>query len=116
MSRNTKLLFVLVLTLSMFSACRSVEKLVDPFVGNWVSGAFNLEFNKDRTFELSICNTISVNLEGEYEYDDGALTLYIDGESKLLFRYKFKDDKNTLFLKPDGDSSYIKTKIEFKRE
>ena len=90
--------------------------MVDPFVGNWVSGAFNLEVKKDHTLELSMEKTISVNLDGEYEYDDNTLTLDIEGDSELNFSCEFKDDKNKLVLKPEGESSYIKTKIEFIRE
>jgi len=55
-------------------------------------------------------------LDGEYEYDDNTLTLEIEGDSELNFSYEFKDDKNKLVLKPEGESSYIKTKIEFIRE
>ena len=98
------------------AGCSSIEKMVDPFVGNWVSGAFNLEFKNDNTFELSIGKTISVNLDGKYEYDDDILTLNIEGDSEVSFSYEFKDDKNKLVLKPEGKSSYFNTKIEFDRE
>lgn len=116
MNRGLKFIFALVLTLSLFTACSSVERLVDPFIGNWVSGVFNLEFKNDDTFELSIGKALSVNLEGKYTFDDNTLTLDIEGDSELTFSYEFKDDKNKLVLKPDGESSYIKTKIEFERE
>ena len=98
------------------AGCSSIEKMVDPFVGNWISGAFNLEFKNDNTFELSIGKTISVNLDGKYEYDDDILTLNIEGDSEVSFSYEFKDDKNKLVLKPEGKSSYFNTKIEFDRE
>jgi len=116
MNRNLKFLSTFFITLCFLVGCSSIEKMVDPFVGNWVSGAFNLEFKNDSTFELSIGKVISVNLEGKYEYDDNTLTLDIEGDSELTFSYEFKDDKNKLVLKPEGESSYIKTKIEFERE
>lgn len=116
MNRNLKFLSTFFITLCFLVGCSSIEKMVDPFVGNWVSGAFNLEFKSDSTFELSIGKVISVNLEGKYEYNDNTLTLDIEGDSELTFSYEFKDDKNKLVLKPEGESSYIKTKIEFERE
>jgi len=116
MNRNLKIFFVIVFTIGFFASCSSIEKMVDPFVGNWVSGAFNLEFKNDHTFELSIGKTISVNLEGKYEFDDNILTLDIEGNSELSFSYEFEDDKNKLVLKPQSKSSYFNTKIEFDRE
>ncbi len=116
MNRNFKILAAFFITLCFFVGCSSIEKMVDPFVGNWTSGAFNLEFKDDHMFELSIGKTLSVNLDGKYEYDDNTLTLEIEGDSELNFSYEFKDDKNKLVLKPEGESSYIKTKIEFTRE
>ncbi|GJM16829.1 MAG: hypothetical protein DHS20C13_21560 [Thermodesulfobacteriota bacterium] len=116
MNRNLKIFFVFVFAIGFFASCSSIEKMVDPFVGNWVSGAFNLEFKNDHTFKLSIGKTISVNLDGEYEYDDSILKLNIEGDSELSFSYEFKDDKNKLVLKPESESSYFNTKIEFDRE
>lgn len=116
MMRNFNIVFAIVFALGLFTACSSIEKMVDPFVGNWVSGAFNLEFKNDQTFELSIGKVISVNLDGEYTYDDDILTLNVEGDNELTFSYEFKDDKNKLVLKPEGETSYIKTKIEFQRE
>ncbi|MEK6224393.1 MAG: hypothetical protein N2A97_05985 [Thermodesulfobacteriales bacterium] len=116
MNRNFKMMFLIVFAIGFFAGCSSIEKIVDPFVGNWTSGAFNLEFQSDHTFELSIGKTLSVNLDGKYEYDDNTLTLDVEGDSELNFSYEFKDDKNKLVLKPEGESSYIKTKIEFIRE
>ncbi|MGB2691582.1 MAG: hypothetical protein WBB48_12710 [Thermodesulfobacteriota bacterium] len=116
MNRNFKTIAALFIALCFFVGCSSIEKIVDPFVGNWVSGAFNLEFKNDRTFELSIGKTISVNLDGKYDYDENTLTLDVEGDNELTFAYEFKDDKNKLVLNPEGESSYIKTKIEFARE
>lgn len=116
MKRNLNIILALIFALGLFGACSSIEKMVDPFAGNWVSGAFNLEFKNDQTFELSIGKVISVNLDGKYEYDDNTLTLNVEGDTELTFSYEFKDDKNKLVLKPEGETSYIKTKIEFERE
>lgn len=116
MMRSFKMLFVIIVMTGFIASCSSIEKMVDPFVGNWVSGAFNLEFKDDHTFELSIGKTISVNLEGKYKFNDNTLTLDIEDDSELSFSYEFKDDKNKLVLKPEGETGYIKTKIEFERE
>jgi len=116
MNRNIKILLAFVFAIGVFAGCGSIEKLVNPFVGKWVSGAFNLEFNTDDTFELKIGKTLSVNLEGKYTHDENTLTLNIEGDSELVLSYEFKDDKNKLVLKPESESSYINTKIEFTRE
>ena len=116
MNRKYKLAMLFSFSLLLITGCSSIEKMVDPFVGNWVSGAFNLEFKNDQTFELSIGKTISVNLDGKYEYDDSILKLNIEGDSELSFSYEFEDDKNKLVLKPESKSSYFNTKIEFDRE
>ena len=115
MKRNPRLLLVTLFVLTIFIGCSS---LGNPFVGKWVSGAFNLELKSDKTFELAIGKTVSVNLEGTYDYDKDkeTLTLNIENENKVTFSYEFKDDADTLVLNPDGDFSYISTEIEFTRE
>ncbi len=112
---NRKYIFAALISISflLIYACISFG---NPFVGSWSSGEFNLEFNSDKTFELSIGNALSVNLEGTYKYDKERLTLTIDGHSDLVFSYEFKDGDKTLVLKPESDSGYINTKIEFSRK
>jgi len=63
-----------------------------------------------------IGKTISVNLEGKYEYDEDSLTLDIEGDSNVTFTYEFKDDGKKLILKPESEFNYINTKIEFTKE
>jgi hypothetical protein len=116
MNRKYKLAALFSFSLLLITGCGSIEKMLDPFVGTWVSGAFNLEFDNDHTFELKIGKTISVNLEGQYVYNEDTLTLNIEGDSEIVFSYEFKDDKNKLVLKPVNESNYFNTKVEFARE
>lgn len=116
MYRSLKLFLALIFAIGLINGCGTVEKLFNPFVGKWVSGAFILEFNTDDTFELKIGKTISVNLEGTYTHDESTLTLNIEGDTELVLSYEFKDDKNTLVLKPENESSYISTTLDFKKE
>jgi hypothetical protein len=116
MNRHIKILAVFSFSLLFYAGCSSIESLVNPFVGKWESGVFNLEFKSDKTFKLMIGKTISVNLEGKYEYDEDSLTLDIEGDSNLTFTYEFKDDEKKLILKPESEFNYINTKIEFTKE
>jgi len=116
MNRKYKLAILFSFSLLLMTGCSSIEKLGNPFVGNWVSGAFNLELKRDKTFELSIGKTISVNLNGKYDYNKDTLTLDIEGDSNLDFTYEFKADDKKLVLKPKSESNYFNTKIEFTRE
>lgn len=75
-----------------------------------------MEFNKDKTFELSIGKTVSINVDGTYIYDKGTLILDIEGENKYPFTYEFKDGNNTLVLKPQTESGYINSTIELTRQ
>ena len=116
MKRNLNLFFAVILVSVVLAGCSSIEKMVDPFVGTWVSGAFTLKFDNDHKFELKIGNTVSVNLEGEYSYDEDTLTLNMEGDTEIVLGYKFKDEKNKLVLKPESESNYFNTKIEFTRK
>ena len=116
MNRKYKLAVLFSFSLLLITGCGSIEKMLDPFVGTWVSGAFNLEFDSDHKFKLKIGKTISVNLEGQYVYDEDTLTLNIEGDTEIVFSYEFKDDKNKLVLKPVSESNYFNTKVEFTRE
>ena len=116
MNRRYKLAILFSFSLLIITGCSAIEGLFNPFVGKWESGVFDLEFKSDKSFELVIGKTISVNLEGKYEFDDNILTLDIEGDSELSFSYEFEDDKNKLVLKPESKSSYFNTKIEFDRE
>jgi hypothetical protein len=116
MDRHLKILSAFSFTLLFFLSCSAIEGLVNPFVGKWESGVFDLEFKSDKSFKLMIGKTISVNLEGKYEYDEDSLTLYIEGDSDVTFSYEFKDDDKKLVLKPESEFNYINTTIEFTKE
>jgi len=116
MSRNLKLFFSIIFVSVVFAGCSSIEKMVNPFVGTWVSGAFTLEFDNEHKFKLKIGNTVSVNLEGDYAYNEDTLTLNMEGDTEIILAYEFKNDKNKLVLKPESESNYFNTKVEFTRE
>ena len=112
MNSRFKLYIIALLLIVPISAC----SIFNPFVGEWKSGILELDFKADKTFKLVIGSTISINLEGDYSYDDETLTLSIEGDTDVTFSYTFKDGKNELVLVPKSDFEYIKTKIELKKE
>lgn len=116
MDRKYKLAILFSFSILLMAGCGSVENLMNPFVGQWESGVFNLEMKGDKSFELEIGKTISINLEGKYEYDDDSLTLNMEGDSDVVFGYEFKDDNKKLVLKPESEFNYINSKIEFTKE
>jgi hypothetical protein len=98
------------------SGCDAIKGLFNPFAGKWRSGMLELEFENDRTFKFVLGSTISVNLGGEYGYDDKTLVLKFDKGSEVNFSYEFSGDKKTLTLVPETDFDYIKTRLDFTKE
>jgi len=47
MDRHLKILSAFSFTLLFFLSCSAIEGLVNPFVGKWESGVFDLEFTKE---------------------------------------------------------------------
>jgi hypothetical protein len=110
-SRRMLCTIALIVVVSL-SAC----SIFNPFVGKWKSGILKLDFKSDKTFTLVIGHSLSVNLEGDYSYDDDTLTLGIDGDTDVTFTYTFTDGKKELTLAPMSDFEYIKSKIEFEKQ
>jgi hypothetical protein len=107
----------LFLALSLaLSGCEAIKGLFNPFAGNWRAGMLELEFGSGRSFELIVGSAVSVNLEGEYSYDDKTLVLEFDGGSEVAFSYEFSEDKKTLTLIPETDFDYFKTRLDFTKE
>ena len=98
------------------AGCNAIKGLFNPFAGKWKSGIFTLEMKNDRSFEFTIGSTVSVNLKGEYTYDENELALNFEGESSVIFSYEFSEDKKELTLVPKTDFDYFKTKLEFTKE
>ncbi len=99
-----------------FSGCEAIKGLFNPFAGKWRAGMLELEFGSGRSFKLVIGSTISVNLDGEYTYDDKTLVLEFDEGSEVTFSYEFSGDRKTLTLVPETDFDYIKTRLDFTKE
>lgn len=112
MNRRIKLPAVFLALVLIAAACGAFN----PFVGNWKSGVFELEFKSDKTFKLHIGHVISVNMEGKYSYDGQTLTLDIDGDKDVTFFYTFGEGNKELMLIPQTDFEYIKTKIAFTKQ
>jgi len=98
------------------SGCDAIKGLFNPFAGKWRAGMIELEFENDRTFKFVLGSTISVNLGGDYSYDDKTLVLKFDKGSEVNFTYEFSGDKKTLTLIPETDFDYIKTRLDFTKE
>ena len=112
MTGRLKICAVFAALVMMVSACGALN----PFVGKWKSGIMQLEFKADKSFKLVIGQTISVNLEGDYSYDDDTLTLSVEGGSNVIFTYTFKEGKKELVLTPETDFEYIRTEIELTKQ
>lgn len=116
MSGHVKAFLFLSLLMLSLSGCNAIKGLFNPFTGKWKSGLIEVEFRSDKTFKFVIGSTISVNLEGDYTYDDDTIVLSFDSGSDVTFSYEFKENKNKLVLIPQTDFDYIKTRIELTRE
>lgn len=113
---NNKILFFSLLLTALVAGCGIIEGLFNPFAGTWQSGAFELEFKPDKTFNLAVGKTVSVNLDGTYSYDDSKLTLNLGDSGNVGFAYRFNDDKTRLTLTPETEFEYIRTKLEFTKQ
>lgn len=98
------------------AGCDTIKGLFNPFAGKWKSGLLELEFSSGDSFKFVMGSTVSINLSGEYSYDDKTLVLGFDKGSKVAFSYEFSPDKKTLTLVPETDFDYIKTRLDFKKE
>ena len=115
--RGVLTLAALLIVLSIaVSGCDAIKGLFNPFAGKWGAGMIELEFENDRTFKFVLGSTISVNLGGDYSYDDKTLVLKFDKGSEVNFSYEFSGDKKTLTLIPETDFDYIKTRLDFTKE
>ncbi|MEQ9619440.1 MAG: hypothetical protein RIG61_09735 [Deltaproteobacteria bacterium] len=116
MRNCVRVLLVISFLAAPLAGCNVIKGLFNPFVGKWKSGIFTLDMKSDNSFEFTIGSTVSVNLEGEYTYDENKLTLNFDGKSSVIFSYEFGEDKRELVLVPETDFDYFKTKLEFTKE
>ena len=116
MKRIHVTLAAVVLIAAALGGCGFIEGLFNPFAGRWKSGITEIEFTRDGKFELTVGRAISLNLDGEYTYDEKNLFLSFGGEEPLKLSYEFGDDKSTLVLDPMTDSDYIKTRLKFKKQ
>ncbi|MCI0480815.1 MAG: hypothetical protein L0213_04420 [Candidatus Dadabacteria bacterium] len=115
--RGVLTLAALLIALSIaVSGCDAIKGLFNPFAGKWRAGMIELEFENDRTFKFVLGSTISVNLGGDYSYDEKTLVLKFDKGSEVNFSYEFSGDKKTLTLVPETDFDYIKTRLDFTKE
>ena len=113
MNKDYKYIGLFVVALLVVVGCSSFS---NSFIGEWSFGSFNMEFNKDKTFTLSIGKAVSVNVDGTYEYNKDTLILDIEGDNKYPFSYEFKDGDKMLILKPQTESGYINSTIELTRQ
>ena len=98
------------------AGCNVIKGIFNPFAGEWKSGIFTLDMKSDGSFEFTIGSTVSVNLEGEYTYDENKLALNFDEKSSVIFSYEFSEDNKKLVLAPETDFDYFETKLEFTKE
>ncbi len=115
MKRKTVVLAAVVL-MAALGGCGFIEGLFNPFAGKWKSGITEMVFTRDGKFYLTIGRAVSLNLDGEYTYDEKNLFLSFDGGEPLKLSYEFVDDKSRLVLDPMTDSDYIQTRLKFTRQ
>ena len=115
MKRKAAILAAVLFTAAL-GGCGFVEGLFNPFAGRWKSGITEIMFTRDGKFELTIGRAVSLNLDGEYTYDEKNLFLSFDGGEPLKLSYEFVDDKSRLVLDPTTDSDYIQTRLKFTRQ
>lgn len=111
-----KVLLVISILAVPLLGCNAIKGLFNPFVGKWKSGIFTLDMKSDSSFEFTIGSTVSVNLKGEYTYDENKLALNFDERSSVIFSYEFSEDNKKLVLVPETEFDYFKTKLEFMKE
>lgn len=116
MKRKAAIVAGVLFTAAALGGCGFVEGLFNPFAGTWKSGITEIMFTRDGKFELAIGRAVSLNLDGEYTYDEKNLFLSFGGGEPLKLSYEFGDDKSTLVLDPMTDSDYIKTRLKFARQ
>lgn len=116
MRRHLRIFSLLAVLILGFTGCNAIKGLFNPFAGTWKSGMIEVDFRSDKTFKFVIGSTISVNLKGDYTYDDDTIVLSFDSGSDVTFSYEFKENKNKLVLIPQTDFDYINTRIELTRE
>jgi hypothetical protein len=115
MRRKTVVLAAVVLTVAL-GGCGLIESLFNPFTGKWKSGITEIKFTRDGKFELAIGRAVSLNLDGEYTYDEKNLFLSFDGGEPLKLSYEFVDDKSRLVLDPMTDSDFIQTRLKLTKQ
>jgi hypothetical protein len=116
MKRIHVTLAAVVLIAAALGGCGFIEGLFNPFAGRWKSGITEIEFTGGGKFELKVGRAISLNLDGDYTYDEKNLFLSFGGGEPLKLSYEFGDDKKTLVLDPLTDSDYIKTRLKFAKQ
>ena len=116
MKRIHVTLAAVVLIAAALGGCGFIEGLFNPFAGRWKSGITEIAFTGGGTFELKVGRAISLNLDGDYTYDEKNLFLSFGGGEPLKLSYEFGDDKKTLVLDPLTDSDYIKTRLKFAKQ
>lgn len=116
MRRQLKTFSILAVLILGLTGCNAIKGLFNPFTGKWKSGMIEVDFRSDKTFKFVIGSTISVNLKGDYTYEDDTIVLSFDSGSEVTFSYEFNESKNKLVLIPQTDFDYISTKLELTRE
>ena len=93
-----------------------IEGLFNPVGGRWKAGRTGIVFTRDGKVYLTIGRAVSLNLDGEYTYDEKNLFLSFGGGEPLKLSYEFVDDKSRLVLDPMADSDYIQTRLKLTRQ
>ena len=112
-----KSLFVLFLIVSMlviFSGCSSLQSDESALVGHWESvktdpnngtPLFSMTFNEDGTGVFDFILKVNIT---DYSCEDDTLHMDFDNGTTLSFKYRFNDDKSSLYLTDDESMDEIK--------
>ena len=108
------LILVLAIILCACSGSSPLAKDEDALVGYWESAMkdqadgtpiFSMTFNKDGTGVFDFWGEFNIT---DYACEDGTLHMDFDNGAVIKFKYRFNDDKSSLYLMDDENSEEIK--------
>lgn len=114
MKKSLSILFLIINILVALSGCSSLQNDESALVGHWESAItgqsdgtplFSMTFNKDGTGVFDFMLEVNIT---DYSCEDGTLHMDFDNGNTLSFKYRFNDDKSSIYLTDEGSMDEIK--------